>query len=78
MREGGGQRRDHKRVGAAFPSPCHDFNQASFLSPHPALVRHVEMQVLRNFDSLISSNCTEELENAGVEVLKFSQVRGQG
>ena len=33
------------------------------------------MQVLRNFDSLISSNCTEELENAGVEVLKFSQVK---
>lgn len=32
------------------------------------------MQVLRSFDSLISSNCTEELENAGVEVLKFSQV----
>jgi hypothetical protein len=36
------------------------------------------MQVLRNFDSLISSNCTEELENAGVEVLKFTQVRACG
>lgn len=32
-------------------------------------------KVLRNFDSLISSNCTEELENAGIEVLKFSQVK---
>ncbi|XP_012504009.1 PREDICTED: glutathione reductase, mitochondrial [Propithecus coquereli] len=29
--------------------------------------------VLRSFDSIISTNCTEELENAGVEVLKFSQ-----
>uniref|UniRef100_A0A8C5P1T1 Glutathione reductase n=1 Tax=Jaculus jaculus TaxID=51337 RepID=A0A8C5P1T1_JACJA len=37
------------------------------------MIRHDK--VLRNFDSLISSNCTEELENAGVEVLKFSQVR---
>uniref|UniRef100_A0A8D2DHW8 Glutathione reductase, mitochondrial n=1 Tax=Sciurus vulgaris TaxID=55149 RepID=A0A8D2DHW8_SCIVU len=35
------------------------------------MIRHDK--VLRNFDSLISSNCTEELENAGVEVLKFSQ-----
>uniref|UniRef100_A0A8C6EEV9 Glutathione reductase, mitochondrial n=1 Tax=Microcebus murinus TaxID=30608 RepID=A0A8C6EEV9_MICMU len=30
-------------------------------------------KVLRSFDSIISTNCTEELENAGVEVLKFSQ-----
>lgn len=37
------------------------------------LIRHDK--VLRSFDSLISSNCTEELENAGVEVLKFSQVK---
>ncbi|ERE90829.1 glutathione reductase [Cricetulus griseus] len=37
------------------------------------MIRHDK--VLRNFDSLISSNCTEELENAGVEVLKFSQVK---
>ncbi|OWK00254.1 hypothetical protein Celaphus_00019307, partial [Cervus elaphus hippelaphus] len=29
--------------------------------------------VLRTFDSIISSNCTEELENAGIEVLKYSQ-----
>ncbi|XP_057552706.1 glutathione reductase, mitochondrial isoform X2 [Hippopotamus amphibius kiboko] len=32
-------------------------------------------KVLRNFDSIISSNCTEELENAGIEVLKHSQVK---
>lgn len=37
------------------------------------MIRHDK--VLRSFDSLISSNCTEELENAGVEVLKFSQVK---
>ncbi|KAL6089888.1 hypothetical protein STEG23_010206 [Scotinomys teguina] len=37
------------------------------------MIRHDK--VLRNFDSLISSNCTEELENAGMEVLKFSQVK---
>ncbi|XP_012363796.2 glutathione reductase, mitochondrial isoform X2 [Nomascus leucogenys] len=35
------------------------------------LIRHDK--VLRSFDSMISTNCTEELENAGVEVLKFSQ-----
>ena len=34
----------------------------------------VYIQVLRNFDSIISSNCTEELENSGIEVLKYSQV----
>nr|XP_055151854.1 glutathione reductase, mitochondrial isoform X1 [Symphalangus syndactylus] len=36
------------------------------------MIRHDK--VLRSFDSMISTNCTEELENAGVEVLKFSQV----
>uniref|UniRef100_H0XNT6 glutathione-disulfide reductase n=1 Tax=Otolemur garnettii TaxID=30611 RepID=H0XNT6_OTOGA len=30
-------------------------------------------KVLRNFDSLIRTNCTEELENSGVEVFKFFQ-----
>uniref|UniRef100_A0A8C0QT82 Glutathione reductase, mitochondrial n=1 Tax=Canis lupus dingo TaxID=286419 RepID=A0A8C0QT82_CANLU len=35
----------------------------------------VYIQVLRNFDSIISSNCTEELENSGIEVLKYSQVK---
>uniref|UniRef100_A0A8C8Z354 Glutathione reductase n=1 Tax=Prolemur simus TaxID=1328070 RepID=A0A8C8Z354_PROSS len=37
------------------------------------MIRHDK--VLRTFDSIISANCTEELENAGVEVLKFSQVK---
>uniref|UniRef100_A0A6I8SI39 glutathione-disulfide reductase n=1 Tax=Xenopus tropicalis TaxID=8364 RepID=A0A6I8SI39_XENTR len=32
-------------------------------------------KVLRTFDSMISSNCTEELENAGVEVWKYAQVK---
>uniref|UniRef100_A0A8C3YJ01 Glutathione reductase, mitochondrial n=1 Tax=Catagonus wagneri TaxID=51154 RepID=A0A8C3YJ01_9CETA len=35
------------------------------------MIRHDK--VLRNFDSIISSNCTEELENASIEVLKHSQ-----
>ncbi|XP_036155088.1 glutathione reductase, mitochondrial isoform X3 [Myotis myotis] len=37
------------------------------------MIRHDK--VLRSFDSIISSNCTEELENAGIEVLKHSQVK---
>nr|XP_036853597.1 glutathione reductase, mitochondrial [Manis javanica] len=37
------------------------------------VIRHEKF--LRNFDSIISSNCTEELENAGIEVLKYSQVK---
>uniref|UniRef100_A0A8C8WDV8 glutathione-disulfide reductase n=1 Tax=Panthera leo TaxID=9689 RepID=A0A8C8WDV8_PANLE len=37
------------------------------------MIRHDK--VLRNFDSIISSNCTEELENSGIEVLKYSQVK---
>ncbi|XP_032474222.1 glutathione reductase, mitochondrial [Phocoena sinus] len=37
------------------------------------IIRHDK--VLRSFDSIISSNCTEELENAGIEVLKYSQVK---
>ncbi|XP_062985105.1 glutathione reductase, mitochondrial [Elgaria multicarinata webbii] len=32
-------------------------------------------KVLRNFDSMISSNCTQELEHGGVEVWKHAQVR---
>uniref|UniRef100_A0ABM5FRD6 Glutathione reductase n=1 Tax=Pogona vitticeps TaxID=103695 RepID=A0ABM5FRD6_9SAUR len=32
-------------------------------------------RVLRNFDSMISSNCTQELENSGVEVWKHSWVK---
>ncbi|CAL8357649.1 unnamed protein product [Merluccius merluccius] len=31
--------------------------------------------VLRNFDSLISANCTKEIENSGIELWKNSQVR---
>ncbi|XP_033369582.1 glutathione reductase, mitochondrial isoform X2 [Parus major] len=37
------------------------------------LIRHD--QVLRTFDSLISSNCTQELENTGVDVWKHTQVK---
>ncbi|XP_048360737.1 glutathione reductase, mitochondrial [Sphaerodactylus townsendi] len=36
------------------------------------LIRYGE--VLRNFDSMISSNCTQELEHGGVEVWKHSKV----
>ncbi|XP_010000592.1 PREDICTED: glutathione reductase, mitochondrial, partial [Chaetura pelagica] len=32
-------------------------------------------KVLRTFDSLISSNCTQELENSGVDVWKHTQVK---
>ncbi|KAH1169922.1 glutathione reductase, mitochondrial [Mauremys mutica] len=32
-------------------------------------------KVLRTFDSMISSNCTQELENAGIEVWKHSLVK---
>ncbi|NXU95975.1 GSHR protein, partial [Cettia cetti] len=38
------------------------------------LIRHDT--VLRTFDSLISSNCTQELENTGVDVWKHTQVKG--
>ncbi|XP_061491988.1 glutathione reductase, mitochondrial isoform X2 [Rhineura floridana] len=37
------------------------------------LIRYDE--VLRNFDSMISSNCTQELEHGDVEVWKHSQVK---
>ncbi|KAJ1204712.1 hypothetical protein NDU88_000151 [Pleurodeles waltl] len=32
-------------------------------------------KVLRTFDSMISSHCTQELENAGIEVWRYSQVK---
>ncbi|KAJ3587287.1 hypothetical protein NHX12_010885 [Muraenolepis orangiensis] len=32
-------------------------------------------EVLRNFDSLISANCTKEIENSGIELWKNTQVR---
>lgn len=31
--------------------------------------------VLRNFDSFISSNCTKELQNSGIDLWKYSQVK---
>lgn len=34
----------------------------------------VPAQVLRTFDSLVSTNCTQELENTGVDVWKHSRV----
>uniref|UniRef100_A0A663FCH2 Glutathione-disulfide reductase n=1 Tax=Aquila chrysaetos chrysaetos TaxID=223781 RepID=A0A663FCH2_AQUCH len=34
-------------------------------------------KVLRTFDSMISSNCTQELENTGVDVWKHTQVRAR-
>lgn len=34
----------------------------------------VPAQVLRMFDSLVSTNCTQELENTGVDVWKHSRV----
>lgn len=33
------------------------------------------VQVLRNFDSFISTNCTKELQNSGIDLWKNSQVR---
>lgn len=36
---------------------------------------HVPLQVLRNFDSFISSNCTKELQNSGIDLWKSSQVK---
>ncbi|NWH72354.1 GSHR protein, partial [Piaya cayana] len=38
------------------------------------LIRHDKV-VLRNFDCMISSNCTQELENTGVDVWKHTQVK---
>ncbi|KAM6362098.1 glutathione reductase, mitochondrial isoform 9-T11 [Alca torda] len=35
----------------------------------------VPAQVLRTFDSMISSNCTQELENTGVDVWKHTEVK---
>eukprot|EP00062_Callorhinchus_milii_P007557 gi/632949321/ref/XP_007890092.1/ PREDICTED: glutathione reductase, mitochondrial [Callorhinchus milii] len=37
------------------------------------LIRHEK--VLRTFDSMISLNCTQELESAGVKILKHTQVK---
>ena len=37
------------------------------------MIQHYK--VLRHFGSIISSNCSEELENAGIEVPKYLQVK---
>lgn len=42
--------------------------------PHLTGLGGILAQVLRTFDSLISSNCTQELENTGVDVWKHTQV----
>ncbi|KAM6953241.1 LOW QUALITY PROTEIN: glutathione reductase, mitochondrial [Aplochiton taeniatus] len=34
-----------------------------------------QTDVLRNFDSFISTNCTKELQNSGIELLKNTQVK---
>lgn len=39
------------------------------------LILILPVQVLRNFDSLISTNCTKELQNNGVDLWKNSQVK---
>ena len=39
------------------------------------LFRRLCTQVLRNFDSLISANCTKEIENSGIELWKNTQVK---
>lgn len=36
---------------------------------------YVLLQVLRNFDSFISANCTKELQNSGIDLWKNSQVK---
>lgn len=36
---------------------------------------HFLLQVLRNFDSFISANCTKELLNSGIDMWKNSQVK---
>lgn len=35
----------------------------------------ISVQVLRNFDNLISTNCTKELQNSGIDLWKNSQVK---
>lgn len=38
-------------------------------------VSQFSVQVLRNFDNLISTNCTKELQNSGIDLWKNSQVK---
>ncbi|OXB74958.1 UNVERIFIED_CONTAM: hypothetical protein H355_013298 [Colinus virginianus] len=51
-------------------------SRGTVLSPSLQLqsTQSFSVAVLRTFDSLISTNCTQELENAGVDVWKHSQV----
>ncbi|NXN26911.1 GSHR protein, partial [Nycticryphes semicollaris] len=47
----------------------------STLGSKSALLIRQDAVVLRTFDSLISSNCTQELENIGVDVWKHTKVK---
>ncbi|KAF1536340.1 Glutathione reductase, mitochondrial, partial [Eudyptes schlegeli] len=47
----------------------------STLGSKSSLLIRQDKVVLRTFDSMISSNCTQELENTGVEVWKHTQVK---
>ncbi|NXY65022.1 GSHR protein, partial [Callaeas wilsoni] len=47
----------------------------STLGSKSSLLIRQDKVVLRTFDSLISSNCTQELENTGVDVWKHTQVK---
>ncbi|NXX93957.1 GSHR protein, partial [Centropus bengalensis] len=47
----------------------------STLGSKSSLLIRRDKVVLRTFDSLISSNCTQELENTGVDVWKHTQVK---
>ncbi|KAF1597736.1 UNVERIFIED_CONTAM: Glutathione reductase, mitochondrial, partial [Eudyptes pachyrhynchus] len=47
----------------------------STLGSKSSLLIRQDKVVLRTFDSMISSNCTQELENTGVDVWKHTQVK---
>ncbi|NXU47791.1 GSHR protein, partial [Turnix velox] len=47
----------------------------STLGSKTALLIRKDKVVLRTFDSMISSNCTQELENTGVDVWKHTKVK---
>ncbi|NXJ85020.1 GSHR protein, partial [Trogon melanurus] len=47
----------------------------STLGSKSSLLIRYDKVVLRTFDSMISSNCTQELENTGVDVWKHSKVK---
>ncbi|MGH0123422.1 UNVERIFIED_CONTAM: hypothetical protein FKN15_016788 [Acipenser sinensis] len=78
-------------VFTSDPEPTVEVNGLKYTAPHiliatggrPSMPSDEEVpavfvcvtQVLRNFDSLISENCTQELEKAGIELCKNSQVK---